>query len=310
MAVVTICSDFGAIKNNISHCFHCFPNFLPWVMGPDAMILVFWMLSFKPTFSLLLKGYVLNECAAPLSSHRSNHMPLEAEIQAKKTRQAGIRSGWEARLRSPEMASLRKDLEGWRCRHLEGHAHPLLALGLWLSHLRNVRCLQGVEGRPKRERIYVHIQLVHLTGQQTLTEHWKQLYSKKRRRNKEGVTVACHEALCWAWGARQWACSMAAFRWGQGHVKLRYGNSNSKGEPPLGREMVLTREGTEQPHRQTKRSISWAGGSHTGVSICKNSLSCALQMCTFYCLCGTSIEKERKGKHFLKGKRGLKEIHG
>ena len=34
----------------VSHCFHCFPIYLPW--SDDAMILVFWMLSFKPTFSL------------------------------------------------------------------------------------------------------------------------------------------------------------------------------------------------------------------------------------------------------------------
>ena len=34
------------------HCFHCFPNYLHEVMGPDAMILVLWMLSFKPAFSL------------------------------------------------------------------------------------------------------------------------------------------------------------------------------------------------------------------------------------------------------------------
>ena len=31
---------------------HCFPIFCHEVMGPDAMIFVFWMLSFKPTFSL------------------------------------------------------------------------------------------------------------------------------------------------------------------------------------------------------------------------------------------------------------------
>ena len=29
MAAVTICSDFGAQKNKISHCFHCFPIYLP-----------------------------------------------------------------------------------------------------------------------------------------------------------------------------------------------------------------------------------------------------------------------------------------
>ena len=39
-------------KNKISHCFHCFPIIFHEVMGPDAMILVFWTLSFKPTFSL------------------------------------------------------------------------------------------------------------------------------------------------------------------------------------------------------------------------------------------------------------------
>ena len=50
--VVTICSDFGAQENNVSHCFHCFPICCHEVMGLDAMILVFWMLSFKPTFSL------------------------------------------------------------------------------------------------------------------------------------------------------------------------------------------------------------------------------------------------------------------
>ena len=44
--------DFGAQRNKVSHCFCCFPIYLSWSMGWDAMILVFWMLSFKPTFSL------------------------------------------------------------------------------------------------------------------------------------------------------------------------------------------------------------------------------------------------------------------
>ena len=52
LAAVTICSDFGAPQNKVSHCFHVSPSVSHEVMGPDAMILVFWMLSFKPTFSL------------------------------------------------------------------------------------------------------------------------------------------------------------------------------------------------------------------------------------------------------------------
>ena len=52
MAAITICSDFRAQKvksvtvSTISPCI-CYE-----VMGPDAIILVFWMLNFKPTFSL------------------------------------------------------------------------------------------------------------------------------------------------------------------------------------------------------------------------------------------------------------------
>ena len=52
MAAVTICTDFGAQKNKISHYFHCSPSVCHEVMGLDAMILVFWMLSFKPAFSV------------------------------------------------------------------------------------------------------------------------------------------------------------------------------------------------------------------------------------------------------------------
>ena len=49
MAAITICSDFGAQKNKVSHCF---PIYFPWSDGTRCYDLVFWMLSFKPTFSL------------------------------------------------------------------------------------------------------------------------------------------------------------------------------------------------------------------------------------------------------------------
>ena len=52
MAAVTICSDFGAPQNKVSHCFIVSPPICHELMGPDAMVLVFWILSFKPTFSL------------------------------------------------------------------------------------------------------------------------------------------------------------------------------------------------------------------------------------------------------------------
>ena len=33
MTAVTICSDFGAQKNKVWHCFHCFPIYFPWSDG-------------------------------------------------------------------------------------------------------------------------------------------------------------------------------------------------------------------------------------------------------------------------------------
>ena len=38
----------------VSHCFHYFPSICHEMMGLDGMILVFWMLSFKPVFFTLL----------------------------------------------------------------------------------------------------------------------------------------------------------------------------------------------------------------------------------------------------------------
>ena len=52
MAVVTICSDFGDPKIKSVSVSIVSPSICHEVMGLDAMILVYWMLSFKPTISL------------------------------------------------------------------------------------------------------------------------------------------------------------------------------------------------------------------------------------------------------------------
>ena len=38
IAAVTICSEFGAQKNKVWHCFHCFPIYFHEVVGTDAML--------------------------------------------------------------------------------------------------------------------------------------------------------------------------------------------------------------------------------------------------------------------------------
>ena len=52
MAAVTIFSDFGAPKNKVWHCFHCFPIYFPWSDRTGCHDLHFLNLRFKPTFSL------------------------------------------------------------------------------------------------------------------------------------------------------------------------------------------------------------------------------------------------------------------
>ena len=53
MAAVTICNDFGAQKYNVSHCFHCFPIYLPWSDGKTH-----WFQIGKG----LCQGYILSPC--------------------------------------------------------------------------------------------------------------------------------------------------------------------------------------------------------------------------------------------------------
>ena len=58
MAAITICSDFGAQKIKSATVSIVSPSICHEVMGPNAMILVFKMLSFKPTFSLSSYNFI------------------------------------------------------------------------------------------------------------------------------------------------------------------------------------------------------------------------------------------------------------
>ena len=52
MAAVNVCSDFETQDNKNCHCFHLFPNYLPWSDGTGCIDLcVFFFFFFKPTFS-------------------------------------------------------------------------------------------------------------------------------------------------------------------------------------------------------------------------------------------------------------------
>ena len=69
MAAVTICSDFGAPQNKV---WHCFPIYLLWSDGTRChdLHLLFWMLSFKPTFSLSSFTFIKRLFSSSLSAIR------------------------------------------------------------------------------------------------------------------------------------------------------------------------------------------------------------------------------------------------
>ena len=50
-AAVTICRYFGAQKNKVSYCFHCFSIYLQWSDGTRCYLSLL-NVEFKPTFSL------------------------------------------------------------------------------------------------------------------------------------------------------------------------------------------------------------------------------------------------------------------
>ena len=71
MAAITICSDFGAQKNKVWHCFYCFPIYFPLSDGTGCHNLRFLNVEFKPTFSLSTFAFIKTLfCSSSLSAIR------------------------------------------------------------------------------------------------------------------------------------------------------------------------------------------------------------------------------------------------
>ena len=66
MAAITICSDLGAPPNKVCPISTVSSSTYHEVMGPDTMIFIFWMLSFKPAF--LLSSFTFIKCLYSSSS--------------------------------------------------------------------------------------------------------------------------------------------------------------------------------------------------------------------------------------------------
>ena len=58
MAAVTICSDFGAQKNKVWCCFHCFPIYFPWSDGTGCHDLRFLNVELSANFFTLLFHFI------------------------------------------------------------------------------------------------------------------------------------------------------------------------------------------------------------------------------------------------------------
>ena len=68
-AAVTICSDFGDQENQVCHCYHCFPVYLPWSDGTGWHDLIFLNDEFRPAFLLSSLQYSWAFLVAQLVKH-------------------------------------------------------------------------------------------------------------------------------------------------------------------------------------------------------------------------------------------------
>ena len=117
MAAVTICSDFGAPKNKVWHCFQCFPIYFPWSDGTVVSsaylrlliflpaILIPACVSSSPAFLMMYSAYKLNKHPWCVTNHfnlhrlwsrncYNPHFPVdETEVQ-KCARRVRVRSRW------------------------------------------------------------------------------------------------------------------------------------------------------------------------------------------------------------------------
>ena len=82
MAAVTICKDFRTQENKICHCLHFTPSIWHEVMGLDAMILVFWKLSFKPAFLLSSFTFIKRLFSSTIKVVSSTYLRLLIFLQA------------------------------------------------------------------------------------------------------------------------------------------------------------------------------------------------------------------------------------
>ena len=70
MSAVTICSDFGLPKIKSVTVSIVSPSICHELMGPDAKIFIYWMLNFKPTFSLSSFTFMKRLFSSSLSAIR------------------------------------------------------------------------------------------------------------------------------------------------------------------------------------------------------------------------------------------------
>ena len=79
MAAITICSDFGAPKNKVWHCFPCFSIYFPWSDGTRCHDLSFLILKYKKGKTIVLWVSVQFSCSVmsdSLGPHGLQHTRL------------------------------------------------------------------------------------------------------------------------------------------------------------------------------------------------------------------------------------------
>ena len=113
MGAVTICSDFGALKNKVWHCFHCFPIYFPWSDGRPQ----------KHGFQFSI---------FPYRKHTSPHPSLLASVN-RAASGLGVQPGKDIFLSTPPATLLFLIIIQFYCFFYEIPCKSIFFLSIWIA---------------------------------------------------------------------------------------------------------------------------------------------------------------------------------
>ena len=119
-------------QNKVCNCFHCFSIYLPWSDGTGRHILVFWMLSFNPTFFIIARFGIVVTVFLIRNAHKGG---LPNQRRDVKPRPTDGRFTWPTDMLRilADKAAYIFPVRGWESAECDGQQSR--GYGTWKAHL-------------------------------------------------------------------------------------------------------------------------------------------------------------------------------